>query len=247
MQRSSDSLYYRLRHEVAIELSLQRLPTTSVDKSGEAKPSYEFIPSLHYKNNSLSSPFLKDLLHLPLPKEVLKVMEKNKDINKAQQTPTPSSKKTAERRKKKDTSKTASTSARKKRKTNEKSAGRIGQTEVTKHVEKVIDKSKSKHKSIKKEVNKNSKHEKGEVPPAYSPQQFIGLYICKEHNGVKNLGTVLSYDPKTKLFKILFDNDKTNDMELDELLKSKATAKDIFEARQALQSRHLRAFPMESA
>ncbi|XP_020233808.1 uncharacterized protein LOC109813927 isoform X2 [Cajanus cajan] len=194
-----------------------------------------------YLHNELGSPSTcatnEKLKTRSRSKEILKIMEENEDVNKAQQTlpPSNSSKKIAERKRKKDPSKKVSTSTRKKRKTsNEKS--KVGQNEVsTLHVNKTKGKSKLECKYNKKKINKNSKHGQGEAPPTYPPQQFIGLYICKEYNGVRNLGTVLSYDPKTKLFQILYDNDKTNDMELAEILKSKATAKDIFEARQTLQ------------
>jgi len=30
----------------------------------------------------------------------------------------------------------------------------------------------------------------------YEPYQFVGLYICKEHNGVRCLGTVIGYSPE---------------------------------------------------
>ncbi|KAK7393481.1 hypothetical protein VNO78_22038 [Psophocarpus tetragonolobus] len=88
----------------------------------------------------------------------------------------------------------------------------------------------------KKESNKNSKCKQVEATPIFQPQHCIGLYVCKEHNGTRTLGTVLSYDTEKKLFEVWYDDEKTEYKEPDEVLKSKATAKDIFDARAMLKS-----------
>ena len=37
----------------------------------------------------------------------------------------------------------------------------------------------------------------------YEPYQFVGLYICKERNGVRCLGTIESYSPeKNNMLKV---------------------------------------------
>ncbi|CAJ1969465.1 unnamed protein product [Sphenostylis stenocarpa] len=126
-------------------------------------------------------------------------------------------------------------------------SGGVGQDTTSTNIEqagaaarngkKTTEKPKPKCKFNKKKVNKNSKLKQAEANPTNQTQQFIGLYVCKELDGVKTLGTVASYDAETKLFKIGYDNLKIEHIELAEVLKIKATGQDIFEARQLLQER----------
>jgi len=42
----------------------------------------------------------------------------------------------------------------------------------------------------------NSKRENATATEPYEPYQFVGLYICKEYNGVRCIGTVDGYSPE---------------------------------------------------
>ncbi|KAK7345879.1 hypothetical protein VNO77_16492 [Canavalia gladiata] len=191
----------------------------------------------------------------PEQNEVLKNMPKKEGIRKARQAPPPSAKKTAERAKKKDTPNEASTSTRKRRKTSStKKQGGASSTGVANNIAPqseatALNKSKTKGKPKPKRKSEsyimdatftqnkkvaNANNKQGEVTPTYHPRQFIGLYVYKEHNGVKALGTVASYDYKTKLFKIGYDDDSAEYMEQNEVLRNMANAKDISEAQRAI-------------
>lgn len=41
-----------------------------------------------------------------------------------------------------------------------------------------------------------SKKENATKTEPYEPYQFVGLFICKEHNGVRCLGTIQGYNPE---------------------------------------------------
>ncbi|CAJ1969403.1 unnamed protein product [Sphenostylis stenocarpa] len=100
---------------------------------------------------------------------------------------------------------------------------------------------KQKHKAgqkvSKKEVTKNNKQE-GEATN-YKPRMFIGLYVCKEYNGARYLGTVISYSTKKKMMKIEYEDGRTEFLEKEEVKKIKATQKDILDAQKALKERNI--------
>jgi len=54
----------------------------------------------------------------------------------------------------------------------------------------------------KKKLNENTKLKQGEATPTNKPGQFIGLYVCKEFDGEKTLGTVVSYEAEKKLYQV---------------------------------------------
>ncbi|KAK7345880.1 hypothetical protein VNO77_16493 [Canavalia gladiata] len=80
---------------------------------------------------------------------------------------------------------------------------------------------------------------KGTPAPTYNdvrPRLCIGLFVCVDNNGSRSLGTVISYDSQTKLFKIEFDDERKEFMDLKDVLKNMARAPDIMEAQQALKA-----------
>ncbi|KAK7355863.1 hypothetical protein VNO80_15127 [Phaseolus coccineus] len=189
-------------------------------------------------------------------KNISQILGKGEDINVTRKAP-PSAKKAAERKRKKETPRKASTSTGKRRKTSTlKTQGRVepditsnnsGEAEVAPQYErKTKEKPKPKLKSNKKKVNENTKLKQGEATPSNKTGEFIGLYVCKEFDGEKTLGTVVSYEAEKKLYKIGYDNLKTEYTKQDEVLKIKATGEDIFEVRQLQQQSVLSKVPITS-
>ncbi|KAJ1417550.1 hypothetical protein SESBI_16610 [Sesbania bispinosa] len=107
------------------------------------------------------------------------------------------------------------------------------------------EKSNAKHKVVcekKKDVTTKKKpKQKVTATPTYyqpvKPRQFIGFYVCKEFDGVRTLGTVDSYDHKNNLFKVEYDDCRIEYLEQNELVRNKATDKDISKAQEALKKR----------
>ncbi|KAJ1417554.1 hypothetical protein SESBI_16614 [Sesbania bispinosa] len=92
----------------------------------------------------------------------------------------------------------------------------------------------------KKDVTTKKKpKQKVTATPTYyqpvKPRQFIGFYVCKEFDGVRTLGTVDSYDHKNNLFKVEYDDCRIEHLEQNELVRNKATDKDISKAQEALK------------
>jgi len=55
--------------------------------------------------------------------------------------------------------------------------------------------------------NANPKHrdkEGNDTPEDIDPQEFMGLIICSEYDGVKCLGTIISYSPEKNKLQVCF-------------------------------------------
>ncbi|KAK7345878.1 hypothetical protein VNO77_16491 [Canavalia gladiata] len=68
------------------------------------------------------------------------------------------------------------------------------------------------------------------------PRLCIGLYVCVDYDGRRSLGTATSYDPKTKLFQVEFDDERKEYMDQKDVLKNMAREPDIMEAQEELKA-----------
>lgn len=59
--------------------------------------------------------------------------------------------------------------------------------------------------SILRNANpKNEGKEDNVTPEDIDPQEFMGLIICSEYDGVKCLGTIISYSPEKNKLQVCF-------------------------------------------